>query len=98
LGENQIVIGNQISFIKMRMMTCKASTLFDLIKENGFHVEEGKWPGEELSMADEIFLTGTLKKVMPVSHLDGRAVGSGKPGPITLNLLRLYEDLLTKKA
>jgi branched-chain amino acid aminotransferase len=69
-----------------------------LAKENGIYVEEGKWPGEELSTADEIFLTGTLKKVMPVSHLDGRAVGSGQPGPITLNLLRLYEDLLTKKA
>jgi branched-chain amino acid aminotransferase len=72
--------------------------VIELAKENGFHVEEGKWPGEELSTADEIFLTGTLKKIMPVSHLDGRPVGLGKPGPITLNLLRLYEDLLTKKA
>jgi branched-chain amino acid aminotransferase len=72
--------------------------VIELAKENGFHVEEGKWPGEELSKADEIFLTGTLKKVMPVSHLDGRPVGSGKPGPITLGILRLYEDLLTKKA
>ncbi|MGY8761348.1 MAG: aminotransferase class IV [Nitrospinaceae bacterium] len=72
--------------------------VIELAKENGFHVEEGKWPGEELSTADEIFLTGTLKKVMPVSHLDGRPVGSGKPGPITLNLLRLYEDFLTNKA
>lgn len=72
--------------------------VIQLAKENGFHVVEGKWPGEELLKADEIFLTGTLKKVMPVSHLDGRPVGSGKPGPITLSLLRLYEDLLTKKA
>lgn len=72
--------------------------VIQLAKENGFHVEEGKWPGEGLSKADEIFLTGTLKKVMPVSHLDGRPVGSGKPGPITLSLLRLYENLLIKKA
>ena len=69
-----------------------------LAKENGLHIEEGKWPGAELLKADEIFLTGTLKKVMPVSHLDGRMVGSGKPGPITLKLIRLYDDLLTKKA
>ncbi|MBC8288463.1 MAG: aminotransferase class IV [Nitrospinae bacterium] len=72
--------------------------VIQLAKENGFHIEEGKWPGEELLKADEIFLTGTLKKVMPVSHLDGRPVGSGKPGPITLKLLRLYDDLLTKRA
>ena len=71
--------------------------VIQLAKENGFHMEEGEWPGEELLKADEIFLTGTLKKVMPVSHLDGRPVGSGKPGPITQKLLRLYDDLLTKK-
>jgi branched-chain amino acid aminotransferase len=68
--------------------------VIQLSKENGFRVEEGKWPGEELSEADEIFLTGTIKKVMPVSHLDGRPVGSGKPGPVTLKLMRLYEFLL----
>ncbi len=71
--------------------------VIQLAKENGFHMEEGKWPGEELYKADEIFLTGTLKRVMPVSHLDGRPVGLGKPGPITLKLLRLYDGLLTKK-
>ena len=72
--------------------------VIQLSKENGFHIEEGMWPGEELLKADEIFLTGTLKKVMPVSHLDGRPVGSGKPGPITQKLMRLYDDLLKKKA
>ena len=71
--------------------------IIQLAKENGLHIEEGKWPGAELLKADEIFLTGTIKKVMPVSHLDGRPVGKGKPGPITLRLLRLYDDLLTKK-
>ncbi len=71
--------------------------IIQLAKENGLYIEEGKWPGAELLNADEIFLTGTIKKVMPVSHLDGRPVGTGKPGPITLRLLRLYDDLLTKK-
>jgi len=71
--------------------------VIQLARENGFHIEEGKWPGEELCEADEIFLTGTIKKVMPVSHLDARPVGSGKPGPVTLKLMRLYEDLIAKK-
>lgn len=71
--------------------------VIQLAKENGLHIEEGEWPGEELFKAEEIFLTGTLKKVMPVSHLDGRLVGSGKPGPITKKLIRLYDELLTKK-
>ena len=71
--------------------------VIQLAKENGFHIEEGKWPGEELYEADEIFLTGTIKQVMPVSHLDGRPVGSGKPGPVTLKLMRLYKLLLKSK-
>jgi branched-chain amino acid aminotransferase len=70
--------------------------VIQLAKENGFHIEEGKWSGEELCEADEIFLTGTIKKVMPVSHLDGRPVGTGKPGPVTLKLMRLYDDLIKK--
>lgn len=68
--------------------------VIQLANENGFHLEEGKWPGEELSKAEEIFLTGTIKKVMPVTKLDGRPVGSGKPGPVTLKLMRLYNNLL----
>jgi branched-chain amino acid aminotransferase len=71
--------------------------IIQLAKENGLLIEEGKWPGVELLKANEIFLTGTLKKVMPVSHLDDRQVGTGKPGPITLKLARLYNDLLKKK-
>ena len=65
-----------------------------LAKENDFAFAEGKWTGDELNDADEIFLTGTLKKIMPVTCLDGRPVGSGKPGPLTLKLMRLYGDLL----
>jgi len=62
-----------------------------LARENGLLVEEGRWPGEALDNADEIFLTGTLKRVMPVTRLDGKPVGDGRPGPVTRKLARLYE-------
>ncbi len=65
-----------------------------LANENGITLEEGKWPGEELFKADEVFLSGTVKKVMPVSVLDSRPVGDGKPGPITQKIMRLYSELL----
>ena len=68
--------------------------VIQLARENGFHVDEGKWPGAKLFEAEEIFLTGTIKKIMPVSHLDGRPVGTRKPGPVTLKMMRLYDDLL----
>jgi branched-chain amino acid aminotransferase len=68
--------------------------VIQLSKENGFPVEEGQWPPETLEKADEIFITGTLKKIMPVTQLDGRSVGDGKPGPVTQKLMRLYEQHL----
>jgi len=43
---------------------------------------------KDLLAADEAFLTSTLKEVMPISTIDGRPVGSGRPGPVTLRLLR----------
>ena len=68
--------------------------IIQLAQENGIPLEEGSWPGDELLKAEEIFLSGTVKKVMPVSVLDNRPVGSGKPGPITQKMMRLYSELL----
>ena len=55
-----------------------------------------KWPGEELLKADEIFLSGTVKNIIPVSILDNRPVGNGKPGPITRKMMELYSRLLER--
>lgn len=63
-----------------------------LAKENGLPVEEGQFPPETLEKADEMFITGTLKKIMPVTQLDGRFVKNGQPGPVTQKLMRLYEE------
>jgi len=68
--------------------------VIQLAQENGLTVEEGQWPPEALEKANEIFLTGTLKKIMPVKKLDGRTIGNGKPGPVTQKLIRLYNELL----
>ena len=68
--------------------------IIQLANENGMPLEEGKWPGEELLKAEEIFLSGTVKNIMPVSVLDNRPVGNGKPGPITRKMMKLYSELL----
>ncbi|MGP0564855.1 MULTISPECIES: aminotransferase class IV [unclassified Nitrospina] len=67
-----------------------------LARENGFLVEEGEWPPEALEQAEEAFITGTVKKIMPVTLLNSRPVGNGKPGPTTRKLMRLYEDFLKR--
>ena len=44
--------------------------------------------------ADEAFVTGTLGGITPVTRIDGRAVGDGKPGPVTKRLSMLYDAAL----
>ncbi len=44
-------------------------------------------------VADEVFLTGTAAEVVPVSEVDGRTIGSGKPGKLTLELIKEFREL-----
>ena len=43
-----------------------------------------------------MFLTGSVKNLMPVTRLDRKIVGDGKPGPITRSLVCLYENFLER--
>ncbi|HZZ59213.1 MAG TPA: branched-chain-amino-acid transaminase [Opitutaceae bacterium] len=45
--------------------------------------------------ADECFLTGTGAEVIPVTKLDGRQIGSGKPGPVTQRILEAFRRRAT---
>lgn len=49
---------------------------------------------EQAKAAREAFVTSTTSLVMPVTHIDGDAVGDGKPGPASLELLALYRRRL----
>jgi branched-chain amino acid aminotransferase len=48
----------------------------------------------ELYVADEVFLCGTAAEVAPVTRIDGRLVGSGQPGRLTLRLQKIYEQVV----
>ncbi len=72
--------------------------LLQLAQENGILVEEGEWPPESLDKADEAFITGTVKKVMPVTHLDGHSIGDGQPGSVTRRLMGLYDAALVEES
>jgi branched-chain amino acid aminotransferase len=50
----------------------------------------------ELFNAEEVFLTGTAAELIPVVKIDGRAIGTGKPGPVTLKLLKLFHETVRK--
>jgi len=46
--------------------------------------------------ADEVFVTGTMGGLAPVTAIDGRAIGDGKPGPVTARLMELFADLVAR--
>lgn len=48
-------------------------------------------PKEEVLAADELMLSSATKQVLPVTSLDGRPVGSGKPGPVYAKLYAAYQ-------
>ncbi len=50
----------------------------------------------ELYTAEECFLTGTAAEIIPIVKVDGRVIGSGKPGKMTLELMKKFHEL-TKK-
>jgi branched-chain amino acid aminotransferase len=66
--------------------------IFELGRELGIEVREEVLAPKDLESADEMFLTSTTRELSPVVKVDDRVVGSGKPGPVTKQLLGLYQQ------
>jgi branched-chain amino acid aminotransferase len=71
-------------------------TVLELARENGIPTFEGELGLHDVYNADECFLTGTGAEIMPVVSVDGRKVGTGQPGKMTLELLARYRALRVK--
>ncbi len=67
--------------------------VIDLARQEGLQVGEPNLTRYDLFNADECFLTGSGAEIVPVVKIDGRTIGTGKPGPITLNLVNRYHSL-----
>ena len=61
-------------------------TVMELGRHLRLDVREDLLTRHDLFNAEEVFLTGTAAEIVPVVKIDGRVIGSGKPGPITKKL------------
>ncbi len=68
--------------------------LVEIIRAEGIRFEERPVSLTELGRAEEIFVCGTTTDVQPIVELDGRRVGSGAPGPITVRLKAAFAKQL----
>jgi branched-chain amino acid aminotransferase len=69
------------------------NTLITLARDNGVDVVERDLPREYLYLCDELFMCGTAAEITPIRSVDGRQVGAGKPGPLTLRMQELFFGL-----
>ncbi|MBI4355703.1 MAG: branched-chain-amino-acid transaminase [Candidatus Omnitrophica bacterium] len=72
-------------------------TVMDLAGRDGIEAREEVLTRHDLFNADECFLTGTAAEIVPVVTIDGRTIGAGRPGRVTLRLMRQFQAL-TKTA
>ncbi|MCS7112051.1 MAG: branched-chain amino acid transaminase [Ignisphaera sp.] len=63
----------------------------------GVEVIERRIRRAELYIADEIFLTGTAAEIVPVIEVDGRTIGTGKPGELTRKIQAIYHQIVVGK-
>lgn len=67
--------------------------VMELGRKEQLTVAEPNLTRYDLFNADECFLTGTGAELIPVVKIDGRVIGSGKPGPVTKRLVSSYRAL-----
>ncbi len=68
----------------------------DWLFATGLPVREATIDRARLLGAEEVFLSGTIKGIMPVGVIDGERVGAGGPGPLTRRIAALYDEALAR--
>jgi D-alanine transaminase len=66
--------------------------ILELAEANGIPHREGTITAAQLSGADEVWLTSSTREILPVTQLDRRPVGGGRPGPVWRRMMDLYQD------
>jgi len=100
-GENIFIVRNGV--LKTTPMTSSIldgitrNTIMQLAQEQHLPVAEARFTRDDLYIADEAFFTGTAAEVTPIREVDGRSIGTGPPGPLTLQLQKSFFDLVRNK-
>jgi branched-chain amino acid aminotransferase len=72
------------------------AAVLELAAEAGLACDVRDFSLTDLYNAGEVFVTGTMGGLAPVTAIDGRAIGDGKRGPVTAQLMELFADLVAR--
>lgn len=100
-GENIFIVRDDV--VKTPPLTSvlpgiTRSTVITLLREHGYALVEDRFTRDEVYLADEAFFTGTAAEVTPIRELDDRALGNGRPGPVTQRMQEAYFGLIRGKS
>ncbi len=100
-GDNIFIVKNNELYTPPQCMGTLRGITRDAVLEialnSQIEVHEHVLTRHELYIADECFLTGTAAEIIPVVKVDGRIIGSGKPGNSTWELIRKFRELTKKE-
>lgn len=71
--------------------------VMELSREGGAAVEERKIDINMLLAAEEVFLTGSIMEIMPVTSIEKHMVGDGSVGPLTQKVMELFRSFINKE-
>jgi branched-chain amino acid aminotransferase len=99
-GENIFIVRN--GALKTTPLTSilegiTRNSIIRVAHDEGIGVIEERFTRDELYIADEAFFTGTAAEVTPIRVLDGRNIGTGKPGKITKRLQSIFFSIVKGK-
>ena len=94
-GENLFAVKNGV--VKTPSVTnilpgITRRSVIEILAHEGVPVLQEQFARDAFYVADEAFMCGTAAEITPVAEVDRRTVGSGRPGPITQIVQRLYTD------
>ena len=73
-------------------------TVIDVARGRGVEVRYESLKQDKLADIDEAFITSSSRGVVPVIKIDSVTIGQGRPGPITIELMSVYEGYVIEKA
>lgn len=99
-GDNIFVVKNGVIFTPPTLNNLRGITrmvVLELAKSLGITVVEQNLGYYDMYSADEVFVTGTAAEVAPIVLIDGRSIGSGKPGPVTRQLMGAFRTVTDRE-
>jgi D-alanine transaminase len=96
VGDDGALVTRQADAAILRGVT--RATLIDVAAREGIAIQERPFSVEEAYGAREAFFSSATTIAMPVVSIDGRMIGDGRPGPVTLALRRRFHDAAERGA